>query len=505
VNPPGIRRQSIMASAIVLLSMVAVALFPAQATADDQASRDDVFTALHVAQMPADYVILVDTSGSMESGNLYAGVKSALSPLLQSLSPDDHLSLLTFDAVPAIRYSGPVGSAGDHALAQLPERATGKGTDIGAAIEAGIRELERPDALQVGTLILLTDGQHEPAAGTSYPGRNGGAWDTLASRGKALSERHAINSFALALRPDTDASLLQQAFAQTTIAALPQDQVGSYFVGLRDQVKSLKARALLAADHLTLTATWSGLLKDLSYDTGAADATLTITSGSTHVPLVVSGIRVSGTGARIQASVDQRSVLINPNEKKNVKVRVSFEHESGFQLGREKVTDHGTLTVRGDISSPWSDVLTRDLNLPFKPALNTKPARVVITGEYGLGFALLALCLAGLLAAVVIVRALVVARQPRLRGAISVLNGGEPVEDEVHLSGRRLRFGKGPLRPFKTLLRGDVRAVRRRSDLDRQLEYGVRITARTGSSRRTTTLWGGDQLNVDQVQISYHV
>jgi hypothetical protein len=60
------------------------------------------------------------------------------------------------------------------------------------------------------------------------------------------------------------------------------------------------------------------------------------------------------------------------------------------------------------------------------------------------------------------------------------------------------------LLPFKAVVRGTVRAVRRRSDLDRRLEYGVRITAQAGAARRSATLWGGDQLNVDKVQISYH-
>lgn len=490
----------------VIAAMAAMCPLTSQASddADSQASREEVLGAMKVDELDADYVILVDTSGSMEDGQLYDLVKSALSPLLRSLSPRDHVSLLTFDTVPAVRYSGAAGTPGDSALAQLPDRAMGTATDIGAAVEAGIRELERSDALDIGTLILLTDGQHEPAAGSAYPGTSGDTWNKLAGRGKALGEKHEINSYALALSKETDASLLQMAFSQTIVAALPQDQVASYFGGLRDQVKLLKARAMLANDRPEVTGEWSGSLERLSFDQGSAKATLVVRSPTAYVPLVLSNIRVSGIGTPIQVGDLPDRVEIMPKTSTKIPVQLSFDHSPGFHIGHQQVTDRGSMVVSGTVSSPWSDVLTKDLDLPFEPALNIASTPVAVTGEFGLGYLELLLYLAGLLIVVMVMRSLVVARQSRLRGAISVLDAGVPVEAEVRLRGRRLRFGKGPLLPFKAIVRGSVRAVRRRSELDRRLEYGVRIKAHAGAARRSATLWGGDQLNVDQVQISYH-
>lgn len=246
---------------VILAALLSMLLNPVAATAaaPDQAPLSEVLDELNVDGLRADYVILVDTSSSMEDGRLYGKVKSALRPLLAALSPQDHVSLLTFDTVPAVRYSGPAGRPGDRALGQLPERATGTATDIGAAVDAGIRELERVDAEQVGTLILVTDGEHRPPAGSPYPADTGaGAWSKLAPRAKAVGTRHAVNSFALALRTDTDAGLLRLAFPRTAVAALPDDQIAAYFRGLRDQQAVLKARSLLAGDTATVSVELSG-------------------------------------------------------------------------------------------------------------------------------------------------------------------------------------------------------------------------------------------------------
>ncbi len=146
----------------------------------------EVLQGLRVDTVPADYVLLIDTSRSMDQAGLYGPVRRSLRTLLDALDPSDHVSLITFDAHPTLRYSG-TATAESGPLQRLPAAATGASTDIGAAIGAGLRELERPDAQKVGTMLLFTDGKHKPPAGSPYSGSGGSAWRDLADRARVRS------------------------------------------------------------------------------------------------------------------------------------------------------------------------------------------------------------------------------------------------------------------------------------------------------------------------------
>src|SRR5437764_4509107 len=121
---------------LALVGCLLWALAPAgpAAAADGQATEQQVLAALNVDGISADYVILIDTSGSMEDGHLYQGVQNALRPLLSALSPKDFLSLATFDTTPNLYFDGPVRADGADALNRLPATADGPYTDIGQAI-----------------------------------------------------------------------------------------------------------------------------------------------------------------------------------------------------------------------------------------------------------------------------------------------------------------------------------------------------------------------------------
>ncbi len=180
------RRRVVDVSLIGLAVAVGLSAFVstsvAQETSPDPASRSEVLDSLGIDPVSADYVVIVDTCGSTSDGDLYGQVVGALGPLLQALSTTDHLSRLPLDSTPAIRDGGEVGEPKDRALSQLPAMADGAATDIGAALDAGLRELERPDAADVGAIVLITDGEHAPPAGTAYPSTSGPPWDALATR-----------------------------------------------------------------------------------------------------------------------------------------------------------------------------------------------------------------------------------------------------------------------------------------------------------------------------------
>ena len=171
-----------MGLALALLMVLALAFAPPRAAvAQDEAQSDEVpasidelFALFGVDAVPADFVVVVDTSGSMSQGENppYPAVLGAYQSLVDSIPDGDNLSVLTFDSSPNLAFQGEISSESrEQAKAALPAEARGQATDIGSAIDATLRRLERADASDVQLVLFLTDGQHQPAAGSAYPGK----------------------------------------------------------------------------------------------------------------------------------------------------------------------------------------------------------------------------------------------------------------------------------------------------------------------------------------------
>ncbi|MFL6128524.1 MAG: VWA domain-containing protein, partial [Mycobacteriales bacterium] len=298
---PRRRRASRLASTVAALAAFAAVALPihrdAAAALVQDPSVAQVVARLRVDQTPADYVVLVDVSSSMTDSGLYPQVQAALQPFLDALDPVDHLSLITFDTVPDLRFSGTVGERPDRSLAQLPRDAVGEGTDIGTALEAALAELERPDAYEIGALILLTDGKIA-APGSRYAELASPAWSALAARAARRAGHRAISSYAVGLGGGTDAGAVHRVLPNTIVVSLPAGQVTPYLVRVKDQLRLTKARELLRPDlGNAVTARWSGSLDRIDLNNGGtATAELTLTSTFQHLPVTVSGLRVVATG-----------------------------------------------------------------------------------------------------------------------------------------------------------------------------------------------------------------
>src|SRR5450759_3775370 len=363
--------RAILGALAAAVGAVLVILVGAAAAAGPQASRDEVFHALGVDEINADYVIAVDTSASMQDGDLYGQVTGALRPLLQALPPADHLSLLTFDTVPALRYSGPVGSPGDRALAQLPPRATGANTDLGNAISAAMRELQRPDAARIQTLILITDGKQDAPPGSAYPATSGPGWEQLATRAQALPAVHPIASYALAVRPETDAAVLAQVMPETQVLNLPGDQVAGFFDRVKSDTRAAKARAVLRPDlSQPVQVSWRPAdLAGLDLRRGTATTVVSLSSTTTRVPLTLSSLAVRSRGVDVQAVGLPDTLTLAPGATTALPLTLRFHQRGGFGWGQRSVTETGQLEVTGSFGSPWRAVVTDDLGLPFEPKL----------------------------------------------------------------------------------------------------------------------------------------
>jgi Mg-chelatase subunit ChlD len=494
------RRGRLRLAAVSLLgcfSLVAVAPTDAAVPVPvAQVSEAQVFTALGVDQVVADYIVVVDTSGSMQASGLYGQVKVALQPLLDALAPTDHLSLITFDTTPTLRYSGAVGTPGDRALAQLQPAAEGQDTDIGSAIGEALSELERPSASPIGTIILLTDGQHDPGSGSAYPTTSGPTWTALTQRARAVEVHHSLNAYALSLEPVTDAALLQQVVDNSLIVNLPPNQIGPYFDDLKNKVRLAKARAVLGDDPMgNVTASWSGAgLDNLNLNHGTGRATLTLHSTEAHLPLVLTGLAAHSQGLTTQVTGLPASVTLAPGQTVSLPVTLTTTKAGGFDWGRHAVTETGSLSTSAQVQSPWADVLSQSLNEPLKVTLAGSPTAVRARGIVGWTWMSILITPILLLLLVAFAVAWKRSREPRLHGVLVATPPGQAPVRSNALSGRRVAIGSARGSRLKIPGAGDVRGQRlarpgkgKGFDLGLHIRYSANGKARRSGSCRPST------------------
>jgi hypothetical protein len=155
----------------------------------------------------AHYVVLLDTSGSMKP--YFTTVTGALRQFLASLRAPDTIAVLRFDTTWIRLCAGPAGQVDLSTC--VPDRVEfGKYTDIGAALQQGIAELQR-SAAEILVLLFLTDGRHDPPPFSKYPGLVGPAWTDLERQGNELARRREVLGFAIGLQRYADVALLRRA------------------------------------------------------------------------------------------------------------------------------------------------------------------------------------------------------------------------------------------------------------------------------------------------------
>ena len=110
-------------------------------------------------RLPAQILLVIDASGSMEMGNRLELVKASLDILLGELRPDDELGIVAFDtSARLVRPLGPVTEAEDarRAIAALkPQGSTNLQSGLALGYDT-MRDAARPGWIQ--TVILCSDG-----------------------------------------------------------------------------------------------------------------------------------------------------------------------------------------------------------------------------------------------------------------------------------------------------------------------------------------------------------
>ncbi|MGW3953476.1 vWA domain-containing protein [Streptomyces sp. NPDC004752] len=412
-----------------------------QARAGSAPSRSEIYSELGLDQVPADYVVLVDVSGSMMNKGRYSSVRSALLPFLTGLSPRDYVALFTFGNKAETVYLGhpsdPKGIIG-----KLPAQAgpSGVRTDIGAALDRGLTELERPDAAEVGSVVMFTDGKHDPPKSSKYPKSDGQAWNALRNRADKLADGHELAAYSLPLATD-ESGTAQLARVIPNTSELRPDSVQSlseYLGRAAERARARKAARLIAQDAgRGVTATLSPT-KALDLDNGGATATLTLTATTKRLPLTVTGLRATLNGQPLTVTGLPDQVSLKPGAARQFDVQVRGEPDSGWPPVRRTWEDEVGLTVHGKVATPWAATLD-DVKFEVPAAVDGPAKGLRLRAEVGSQLTLpllIGVPLAALLAALL----LWLRRNRAVLSGVLVLSPplGDGPQDHIVLRGRQL-------------------------------------------------------------------
>ncbi len=433
----GVRSRSLVV--LVALLVVSFGCSGAAVAGVKQADRAEVFDKLGVDAVGAHYVVLVDTSTSMGKEQRYERVKAALESFFGALSPSDDLTVITFNERPSIVVYRQKGKQDPAAMiAQLPARLEAQ-TDIGHALRVAVEQLQDLPASDIASLIVLSDGLHKPPPNSDFPTKEGPAWESLRSAAKELTSTHDVQVYAMALTDGTDVGLVGKVFPGTREIALPKGQLTSYFNGIKDRVRAAKATALLAQDKDGIVqAQWPReALADVDLEAGSATFDLTLKSTMPHVPVTVTGLQVSSSGQLpMKFAVTPQKVTIGPGKTAKVTVQASWKppDEGGPHLKRTTVRT-ADLSVKGNVESPWSRVISKDLGVAVPLVFQAGTATLTAEGQTGWALWLVIVIIIVLLfIAVRVARAIWPGGAPRLAGSYGLVPSRGAGEQQRSLS-----------------------------------------------------------------------
>lgn len=90
---------------ILSLSIFFSARVPFQ-IAHSQETIEDLYRLFKVAEIRSDFLIILDTSGSMNEENRFENARKALTSFMEAVTPGDYISIVAFDNLPRLLISG---------------------------------------------------------------------------------------------------------------------------------------------------------------------------------------------------------------------------------------------------------------------------------------------------------------------------------------------------------------------------------------------------------------
>jgi len=205
---------------------------------------EELYQMFQIALPTSDIAVSLDVSLTMK--RIYPDVRSRLLQALTQLPATDNIGVWSFGDRAYEICKEPVFQGIQAAETNLPLEATDDNTDIGTAVEAMLTWLERNKASDVQVLILVTDGEHEPPEGSSYPEGNydASSWQELRHRAHKLASTKRLLVYGMGLRRRTDIALLRRIFPTKNVYLITGGavQLSSMLEGLKDRLRLERLR-----------------------------------------------------------------------------------------------------------------------------------------------------------------------------------------------------------------------------------------------------------------------
>ncbi len=370
-----VARQRRVGVGLLRLIQTTVLLLAASVLAPCQGAKDvPKLKAIFGANaQQADYVVLIDTSGSMR--RFWPVVIDGISEFVAALPDKDHVSIIPFDReatnarllprtldpqsrqdlMTELRHLPPPSGTPDQQY-----------TDFGRALSALGEELGRPGANRLQFVFMFSDFEHDPAADSEYRSHDpqNPAWQALAARYNRVTSNKMVENFALMLPTGAnvgrDLQLVRQVLGTVEVIPINDPQtLHEWFDRQREEIVRDKLRVLVRRD----------LLRGWSFDvqTSAFENQLNVRSNLQKLDLTLSVKEVAVSTFRAQ--VPPVPISLRPGQA----VRVAVLRPAGFGgwlrwLFTPRRTQLAKITLEGQAEAQSADEIEPELAMnPRQP------------------------------------------------------------------------------------------------------------------------------------------
>ncbi len=391
---------------LILLMLILFTALTATGRSQPGSAANDLTQVFQIDLPSADTAILMDASYSMRN-HRYADLRRAVIEFASTLTGKEMLSLRVFGDVPSSPLEGPADKLAGNIADHLPPEPMFNNTDLGMAIQKALEFFERNGAGEAQVLFLLTDGQHQPPAGSPYTRdfANDPNWQALRRRARELCRQRLVLVYGFGLGSQTDISLLLKIFPVSNVEVVVGDaaQVATVFRRVRESLRFAQLRCAVEQDLNAGDIEVHFAQSPVESDAASITQPVTIRNRYRHLPVTLESLNLQKDARASQQIVCEmeslpRNFTLAPGGQWQGKLRATLQTEtSNLRLGRVEHGYHASVQLT-PIARFQHEAEIAKLNVgEAKPLFNAQPLAIELRERHGVPYWLIAVsALAGL-------------------------------------------------------------------------------------------------------------